>query len=71
MKKKIVYFLCDLGLFKIAEKISSSIVGCWRGEKITQGIKKAFEEMCSVLPSTIICIEAVSKQIGELETKDK
>ncbi len=71
MKKKIVYLLCDLGLFKIAEKISQSIVCYWIGEKMAQGMKKAFEEMGSVIASTTICIDEILEQIGELETKDK
>lgn len=71
MKKKIVYLLCELRLFKIAEKISPSLVGCWRGEKIAQGLKEAFERMTNTVASVTMGIEKFAEQIREIKTKDE
>ena len=71
MKKKIVYLLCELRLFKIAEKISPSLVGCWRGEKIAQDLTEVFERMTNAAASVAMGIEMFAEQIRELETKDE
>ena len=75
MKKKIVYFLCELGLLKIANKISSSLVSSWRRKKIAQGIAKAFENATIVISdfaNTMKILQEQTKQITkETETDDK
>lgn len=40
MKKKIVYFLCELGLLKIANKISPSLVVSWRRKKMHKVLQR-------------------------------
>lgn len=38
MKKKIVYWLCERGLLKIARRISPSLVSMWQGEQLAKKI---------------------------------
>ena len=51
MKKKIVYWLCERGRFKMARRISPSLVSEWQGEllarKITESINTATEAIAS------------------------
>ena len=75
MKKKIVYFLCELGLLKIANKISPSLVGSWRGKKIAQGIAKAYENATIVISDFANTMKIYQEQIKQItketETDDK
>ena len=51
MKKKIVYWLCERGRFKMARRISPSLVSEWQGEllarKLTESINTATEAIAS------------------------
>ena len=51
MKKKIVYWLCERGRFKMARIISPSLVSEWQGEllarKITESTNMATEAIAS------------------------
>ena len=51
MKKKIVYWLCERGRFKMARRISPSLVSEWQGEllvrKLTEGINTATKAIAS------------------------
>ena len=51
MKKKIVYWLCERGFFKMAGRISPSLVSEWQGEllarKLTEGINTATKAIAS------------------------
>ena len=51
MKKKIVYWLCERGRFKMARRISPSLVSEWQGEllarKLTESINTATEALAS------------------------
>ena len=72
MKKRIVYFLCEKRMFKIANKISPSLVGKWRGEKVAQGIAKALENSTNVISNFSNALQDLMKQITkENETDDK
>ena len=43
MKKKIVYWLCERGLLKIARRISPSLVSMWQGELLAKKIRREYK----------------------------
>ena len=57
MKKKIVYWLCERGRFKMARRISPSLVSEWQGEllarKIAESINTAGELLARKLTESI------------------
>jgi len=57
MKKKIVYWLCERGRFKMARRISPSLVSEWQGEllarKIAESIDTAGELLARKLTESI------------------
>ena len=52
MKKKFVLFLCRIGLYKIAYKISPSIAGYWKIQQAFKKIGKEFSEMAKSAGAT-------------------
>lgn len=66
MKRKIVWFLCDNGFYKLALKISPSYVKMWRNIKMW----KAAQESCEKLAATLTELQiALAKANYELEIK--
>ena len=57
MKKKIVYWLCERGRFKMARRISPSLVSEWQGEllvrKLAESIDTAGELLARKLTESI------------------
>ncbi len=49
MKKRIVYFLCERGLFHIAEKISPSLVASWRGKTVAEGFMRGIHQVVDAI----------------------
>lgn len=71
MKKKIVYFLCKLGLIRMAEKISPSIVAYWRGEQMIKGIQDAFERFNNTMQSVTMGIASITEKINKYKKDNK
>ena len=65
MKKKIVYLLCELGLIKLAYKISPSITCVWQGEQYAKGMQKVFDKLSNEIESATIGIKELVKRLNE------
>lgn len=68
MKEKIVFFLCDKGLIKIANRISPSIVCKWRCKKTVQAICEGFESVNNYILTIAMGLGEFAKQIEEYKT---
>lgn len=69
MKKRFIYFLCRIGLYKIAFKISPSIAFYWRISKLFEKTGKKFNEMAKVTLATQEKIENFKNTIQKESNK--
>ena len=54
MKKKIVYWLCERGRFKMARIISPSLVSEWQGELLARKVTESINTVTELLARKII-----------------
>lgn len=66
MKRKIVWFLCDRGFYRLALKISPSYVKMWRNIKLWKATKESVEKLAATVTELQI---ALKKANYELEIK--
>ena len=65
MKKRIVWFLCELGCFCVAEKISLMYVCDWRLQKSAKRVREALERLGESAKILAMAMQKVGSQAEE------
>ena len=64
MKKKIVYWLCERGRFKMARRISPSLVSEWQGELLARKIAESIDTAGKAIASFASALQIKERKNG-------